>query len=60
MSCSEESVSEFWHKNFTEIPSITDELIDFFSAEVLSIKATLTRGYKFFYESYIHDVEGNA
>ena len=28
------------------------------ASENLPVKATLTRGYKFFHESYVHDVEG--
>ena len=60
MACSEKSISEFWHKNLTGIPSITNGFIEKFAAEILPIKATLTRGYKFFHELYIHDVEGNA
>lgn len=50
--------SEFWHRNLVEIPSFTNAFIEKFASENLPVKVTLTRGYKFFYESYIHDVEG--
>ena len=53
-----EKPSEFWHRNLVEIPKFTNAFIEKFASENLPIKATLTRGYKFFYESYIHDVEG--
>jgi len=50
--------SEFWHRNLVEIPSFTNAFIEKLARENLPVKVTLTRGYKFFYESYIHDVEG--
>ena len=53
-----ESSVEFWHKNLRNIPQFTNAFIEKFASENLPIKVTLTRGYKFFHESYIHDVEG--
>ena len=50
--------SEFWHRNLVEIPSFTNAFVEKLAGENLPVKVTLTRGYKFFYESYIHDVEG--
>ena len=50
--------SEFWHRNLVEIPSFTNAFIEKMASENLPVKVTLTRGYKFFHESYIHDVEG--
>jgi len=50
--------SEFWHRNLVEVPSFTNAFIEKLARENLPVKVTLTRGYKFFYESYIHDVEG--
>ena len=50
--------SEFWHRNLVDIPLFTSAFIDKMASENLPVKVTLTRGYKFFHESYIHDVEG--
>jgi len=49
---------DFWHKNLKTIPRFSTSFIDKFAADHLPIRATLVRGYKFFYEDYIHDVEG--
>ena len=49
---------DFWHKNLKTVPRFSTSFIDKFAADHLPIKATLVRGYKFFYEDYIHDVEG--
>jgi len=49
---------DFWHKNLKTVPRFSTSFIDKFTADHLPIKATLVRGYKFFYEDYIHDVEG--
>ena len=51
-------VSEFWHKNLDQIPVITGSFIEKFARENLPIKATLSRGYKFYHEGFIHDVQG--
>ncbi|KAK2556425.1 hypothetical protein P5673_021662 [Acropora cervicornis] len=48
---------DFWHKNLKTVPRFSTSFIDKFTADHLPIKATLVRGYKFFYEDYIHDVE---
>ena len=50
--------SEFWHRNLVDVPSFTNAFIEKMASENLPVKVTLTRGYKFFHESYIHDVEG--
>ena len=50
--------SEFWHRNLVDIPSFTNAFIEKMASENLPVKVTLTRGYKFFHESYIHDIEG--
>ena len=47
---------DFWHKNLKT--RFSTSFIDKFTADHLINKATLVRGYKFFYEDYIHDVEG--
>ena len=49
---------DFWHKNLKTVPTFSTSFIDKFTVDHLLIKATLVRGYKFFYEDYIHDVEG--
>ena len=41
-----------------DTPSFTNAFIEKMASENLPVKETLTRGYKFFHESYIHDVEG--
>ena len=51
-------VSEFRHKNLDQIPVITGSFIEKFAQENLPIKATLSRGYKFYHEGFIHDVQG--
>ena len=48
---------DFWHKNLKTVPRFSKSFIDKFAADHLPIKATLVRGYKFFYEDYIHNVE---
>ena len=53
-----ESASEFWHRNLVDIPSFTNAFIEKMANDNLPVKVTLTRGYKFFHKSYIHDVEG--
>ena len=50
--------SEFWHGNLVDIQSFTNAFIKKMAIENLSVKATLRRGYKFFHESYVHDIEG--
>jgi len=57
-SMSTSTSSEFWHRNLVDIPLFTNAFIDKMASENLPVKVTLTRGYKFFHESYIHDVEG--
>ena len=49
---------DFWHKNLKTVPRFSSSFIDKFAADHLPIKATFVRGYKFLYEDYIHDVEG--
>lgn len=49
---------EFWHTNLSQVPEITGAFIEAFAKKNLPIKATLTRGYKFFTEGYIHDTQG--
>ena len=48
----------FWHTNLGDVSTITGSFIENLSRENLPIKATLSRGYKFFHESYIHSTEG--
>ena len=50
--------SEFWHRNLVNVPSFTNAFIEKMASENFPVKVTLTRGYQFFHESYIHDVEG--
>ena len=46
--------SEVWHRNLVDIPSFTNTFIEKMVSENLTVKVTLTRGYNFFHESYIH------
>ena len=50
--------NDFWHTILADVPTITGSFIEKFSRENLPIKATLSQGYKFFHESYIHSTEG--
>ena len=52
------SAQGFWHKNLVKVPKCNQSFVERFAKENLPIKATLTRGYKFFHEEFIHDVEG--
>ena len=53
--------SDFWHKNLAAILRFSISFIEKFAVEHLPNKATLTRGYNFFFhEDYIHDVEGET
>ena len=52
--------SDFWHKNLATIPRFSISFIEKFPPKHLPIKATLARGWKFFHEDYIHDVEGET
>ena len=47
--------NEVWHNN---VPVITGSFIENFARENLPIKASLSRGYRFFHESFVHDTEG--
>lgn len=53
-----ENPSEFSHRNLVDLPKFTNSFIEKFASDNLPIKATLTRGYKFFHELYFHNVEG--
>ena len=46
--------SEVWHRNQVDIPSFTNTFIEKMASENLTVKVTLTTGYNFFHESYIH------
>ena len=41
-----------------DIPSFTNAFMEKMASENLPVKVAITRGYKIFHESYIHDVEG--
>jgi hypothetical protein len=47
-----------WGKNLQNLPVVSREVMDNFVKKQSLAKATSLRGYKFFLESYIHDVEG--
>jgi len=50
--------STFWHKNINGLPKISNSYIENYAEKHLPIKFNVTRGYKFFNEDYIHDIEG--
>ena len=50
--------NEVWHTNLGDVPVITGSFIENFARENLPIKASLSRGYRFFHESFVHDTEG--
>ena len=47
-----------WHKNLTVLPRLSADGYDHFIEKHQVVKETTVRGYKFFLESYVHDVEG--
>ena len=47
-----------WHKNLTVLPVISAAAVERFISTENVVKETTIRGYKFFVESYIHNVEG--
>jgi len=49
---------DFWHQNLSSIPKLTNSFVEKFAEKNLPIKATISRGYKFFHEEYVHDIEG--
>ena len=57
-SLAEAAGVDFWHTNLADVPKLAGSFIEIFSRENLPIKATLSQGYKFFHESYIHSSEG--
>ena len=57
-SASTLSTPEFLHCNLVDVPSLTNPFIEKMAGENLPVKVTLTSGYKFSQESYLHDVEG--
>ncbi|KAK2564580.1 hypothetical protein P5673_012037 [Acropora cervicornis] len=57
-SLAEAAGDDFWHTNLANVSKITGSFIESLSRENLPIKATMSRGYKFFHESYIHSTEG--
>jgi hypothetical protein len=51
-------VSMEWHLNLSVLPKLTGETVDKFVSQQSVAKETSNRGYKFYLESYIHDVQG--
>ena len=47
-----------WHTNLTVLPRLSGECVDNFVSQQSIAKETIIRGYKFFLENYIHDVQG--
>jgi hypothetical protein len=47
-----------WSKRLINIPIISGEEMDNFVKKQAIAKETSLRGYKFFIENYIHDIEG--
>lgn len=49
---------EFWYCNLVDILLFINVFIEKMVSENFLVKVILIRGYKFFYELYIYDVEG--
>ena len=47
-----------WHTNLTVLSRLSGECVDNFVSQQSIAKETSVRGYKFFLENYIHDVQG--
>jgi hypothetical protein len=47
-----------WHTSLTALPNIPGDTVERFVSMPSVAKETSLRGYKFFLESYIHDVQG--
>jgi hypothetical protein len=47
-----------WHTNLTVMPRVSGECVENFVSQQSVSKDTSIRGYKFFLENYIHDVQG--
>ena len=51
---------DFWHKSLKTVPKIEHSYIYFIVKEKSPVKQSMDRGYKFFSESYIHEIEGKC
>ena len=49
--------NEFWHTDLADVPVTTVSFIENFARENLPIKDSLSRGYRFLHESFVHDTE---
>jgi hypothetical protein len=47
-----------WHMHLNVLPQISGETVEVFVSSQSLAKETSIRGYKFFHESFIHDVQG--
>jgi len=58
MAAAADSDNVFWHTNLKVLPHLQAEVIDNFISANNVVKETSIRGYKFFLEGFVHDVEG--
>ena len=49
-----------WHINLRVLPRLCAEGVEQFITQYRVVKETSVRGYKFFLEGYVHDVEGTV
>ena len=49
-----------WSTLLSVLPKLTGEAVDQFVKKQCVAKETSVRGYKFFLESYVHDVAGTS
>ena len=49
-----------WHSSLSVLPKISGDAVDRFVSLQAIAQETSLRGYKFFLESYIHDVKGKS
>jgi hypothetical protein len=54
----EAMIVERWHTLLSVLPTLSGDSVDNFVKQQCVAKETSLRGYKFFVESYIHDVQG--
>ena len=52
------AVSDVWRATLSVQPFISGDTLDKFVSKQSATKETSKRGYKFFFENYIHEFEG--
>ena len=50
----------FWHKRLKSVPNIAHSYFYFIVKQKSPVRQSIDRGYKFFSESYIREIEGKC